>query len=216
MDDVLRVPRVVQASFLEATPAGASMPESEHPEVAFAGKSNVGKSSLLNALAQRKKLVRTSSTPGCTRALQRFRLQVSLTDATADEPGQMVTLDAVDLPGYGFAKRSKQERSAWGTLIEGYLEKREALVGAVIIIDVRRGFTEEDLALMEYVQALGRRTLIVATKCDKLSRNQQKPRLAELCRDGGARVIGFSAQTNWGFGAVWKAVTSMLPQSTAP
>src|SRR5690606_2282090 len=139
-------------------------------ELAFAGRSNVGKSSLLNHLMGRRNLVRTSSTPGCTR-------QISFYEVTSTD-GSLVTL--VDLPGYGYAKRSKTERYAWADLIEGYLLERPTLAVVSLLIDFRRGLEADDLDLLELLKDDSRvarpklSTLVVATKLDKVAQSQRK------------------------------------------
>src|SRR5262249_45081889 len=155
---------------------GGTLPPPVRAEIAFAGRSNVGKSSLINALVQRKGLVRTGATPGLTR-------QINIFEARAADSA---ILHFVDLPGYGFAKRSKAETAAWQSLIEGYLAARATLAVLVLIVDVRRGLEEDDQALIDFIdanQSVSRRpvqVLLVATKLDKLPRNAQKPAVEKL------------------------------------
>src|SRR5687768_10668543 len=125
---------IVDAQFLTTAMNAATLPPPLFAELAFAGRSNVGKSSLINSLAQRTKLARTSSTPGCTRGLNLFRLTLR----------GGAQLDFVDLPGYGYAQRSKDERKSWGPMIEGFLKKRVGLRGVVILVDERRGLESEE------------------------------------------------------------------------
>ena len=179
---------VLDARFVAAATAYDQLPAPMFAEVAFAGRSNVGKSSLINSLLARKKLVRTSSTPGCTRGIHVFRV---LLRGGAE-------LDLVDLPGYGYAKRSKAERRAWGDLIERFLEARPGLRAVVVIVDVRRGLEDDDAQLIEYLDHLGQRVLVVATKLDKLPASQRMPSLAALRADIGRPVFGYSAQTGDG------------------
>jgi GTP-binding protein len=155
--------------------------------VVFAGKSNVGKSSLLNALCGRRALARVSGTPGATRGINLFR--VELGDAV---------LHFIDLPGYGYAQRSKQERKAWGPMIESYLQKRAGIALCVVIVDVRRGVAEEDEQLLEFLDSLGHRSVVVATKLDKLAKAQRKPALLELGKRSGRTILGFSAESGEG------------------
>src|SRR5687767_5380631 len=155
--------QVLDAQFLASAPTPEAMPAPALAEIAFAGRSNVGKSSLINALVQRRKLVRTSSTPGCTRALQLFRALVR-----AGAAGAETEIDLVDLPGYGFAKVSKKERRSWGPLIEGYLRDRPSLRGVVILADARRGLEDDDRELIEFVTHVRRTPILVATKLDKM------------------------------------------------
>lgn len=192
--------RVLDAQFLAGAKARDQFPPPVIAEIAFAGRSNVGKSSLLNSLVQRKSLVRTSSTPGCTR-------QISWFSASSDDQS---LIHLVDLPGYGYAKRSKSERTLWGELIDGYLMARPTLRGVVLLIDVRRGLEEDDAELIRMIQSPSEisrpplELLIVATKIDKLSNAQRKPRLAELSREIGVPVIGYSADQHIGRIPLWR------------
>src|SRR5215475_3229804 len=131
--------RIVDARFVASVPAARLLPPPTGVEIAFAGRSNVGKSTLLNALLERKGLARTSSTPGCTRELVVF-------EAVAAD-GAVLTF--VDLPGYGYAKRSKAERASWAGLVEDYLLGRPSLAAVVVLLDVRRGMESDDADLLE-------------------------------------------------------------------
>jgi GTP-binding protein len=186
--------KIVDARFLASATALDQIPPPAFAEVGFAGRSNVGKSSLINALVERKKLVRTSSTPGCTRGINLFRIEV--------HGGG--TLDLVDLPGYGYAKRSKSERRAWGPLIEGFLEERPGLRAVVVIIDVRRGLEEDDRQLVEFLEHIGRKVIVVGTKLDKLPSSKRATALAALSKDAGTKVLGFSSETGEGRGDLWR------------
>ncbi len=189
---------VLQAEFLASAGDPSSFPPPALAEIAFAGRSNVGKSSMMNALMQRHGLVRTSSTPGCTRAVNVFR---AVTRGGLD-------LQLVDLPGYGFAKRSKSERITWGPLLETYLQQRPTLRAVIVLVDVRRGIEDDDRQLLEFC-ALDRpgnapvRTMVVATKLDLLSKSKRKPALEAIKKSAGTRVIGFSASDGDGRLEVW-------------
>ena len=187
---------IKQASFLLSVPDVRDLPAPTFAELVFSGKSNVGKSSLINALVGRQALARVSSTPGCTRGINLFRIEVG--DAL---------LHLVDLPGYGYAQRSKRERRAWGPMIEGYLRQRVGIRLVVVIVDVRRGLSEEDEQLLEFLDSLGHEALLVATKLDKLGKAQQKLALAALRRSTGREVYGFSAVTRVGHGALVDRLT---------
>lgn len=194
------------ARFLASADSVDRLPPASFTEIAFAGRSNVGKSSLINTLVSRKKLVRTSSTPGATRGLNLFRVEFE--DAV---------LDLVDLPGYGFAKRSKSERASWGPLIEGYLKKRANLRAVVVIVDVRRGLEEDDQELLDYLKHVKREAIVVATKLDKLPLSKRKVAAAQVSRDANIRVIGFSAETAEGREELWKrifAITKLRGEQT--
>jgi GTP-binding protein len=195
---------LVQAEFVGAI----ARPEDEQSlavtgaEVAFAGRSNVGKSSLINTLASRRGLVRVSATPGCTR-------QINFFQARARDDLNLVL---VDLPGYGFAKRSKAERGDWAALIERYLEKRAQLRALVLLVDSRRGLEEDDLELVKFVHAARKSRpiglVLVATKIDKLQASKRAAVLRNLRRglDGELAAVGFSSVTREGYEECWRAI----------
>ncbi len=174
-------------------------------EIAFAGRSNVGKSSLMNCLTGRRNLVRTSSTPGCTRQVSWFR-------TTSDDKS---IIDLVDLPGYGYAKRSKTERNHWANLIENYLMERPTLKGVVLLVDIRRGIEEDDLSLIEMLQQPARTSraplevVVVATKLDKLSSAARKTALFKLSQGAGLKVFGFSSVTAQGRVPLWRKLRTI-------
>jgi len=197
---------VTEARFLTSAQGVAQLPPPVFAEVAFAGKSNVGKSSLINTLAGRRKLVRVSNTPGCTRGLNLFRLELSQRAGDDGDEDRRATLDLVDLPGYGYAKRSKQERKGWGEMIEGFLAGRAGLRLVVLIVDVRRGLTDDDRQLLEFLAHLEREALLVATKLDKLPRSKRRPALAALGREAGVTALGFSSQDGEGKDPLWHAL----------
>jgi GTP-binding protein len=184
--------KILDASYVATATGVDGLPAPAFAEVAFAGRSNVGKSSLINCLVERRKLVRTSSTPGATRGISIFRVSMR------DGAGQDATLDLVDLPGYGFAKRSKAERKSWGPMIEGFLEHRVGLRGVVLLIDARRGANDDDTQLIEYLAHLRRPCVIVATKIDTLTKSERGPMLAKLAKDAGLKPIAASAETREG------------------
>lgn len=198
---------VLVAEFIAAATTAESLPAPALAEVAFAGRSNVGKSSMMNAVMQRKGLVRTSSTPGHTRSVNIFH-------ATTRE---QLDLHLVDLPGYGFAKRSKKERLDWGPLLEDYLRKRPTLRAVFVLIDVRRGIEDDDMQLLEFC-ALPRpgnaplATFIVATKIDLIPKAKRKPTLEAIKAAAGRRVIGFSAESHDGRAEVWIAIDRLVRQ----
>lgn len=195
------LPPIVDAKFLASAGPGSTLPAPTAAEVAFAGRSNVGKSSLMNALMNRRNLVRTSSTPGCTRA-------VNLFEARAQD-GLVVHL--VDLPGYGYAKRSKAEKTTWGPLLEGYLHGRASLRSVVVLVDVRRGLEEEERDLLEFLGEPAQVSrppldvLVVATKLDKLPSSQRKTAVAAIAK-AGVRVIGVSSETGEGKDDLWRRI----------
>jgi GTP-binding protein len=194
--------RVIAAEHVAQAASAAELPAPTGVEVAFAGRSNVGKSSLINCLVARKNLVRVSSTPGCTR-------RIGFYDARCAD-GARVTL--VDLPGYGYAKRSKTEREAWAGLIEQYLLGRVTLRVVVVIVDVRRGIEEAEADLLDLVRAPARvsrpalSAIVVATKLDKLPRAARKTELsgrpARVARPG----VGVSSVDGEGKDELWRRV----------
>lgn len=154
------------AEFILSATAPAHFPNTPFPEIAFAGRSNVGKSSLLNKLIRRRNLAHTSSTPGKTRQINFYRI---------DEKFQLV-----DLPGYGYAKVSKTEREAWRRLIEDYLLERDQLRLVVSLIDIRHEPTALDRDLLAWLESIGRRYAVVLTKADKVKKGMVEQRVAEL------------------------------------
>ena len=183
-----RVPVVVKDAVFEALAVDPkSWPAEDQPEIAFAGRSNVGKSSVINQLVQRRGLARASSTPGRTRGLVFFRVE------TQDAP----PLRFVDLPGYGYAKASKKERAAWRPMVESYVERRGALKLVVVLVDARRGLQPSDDELLEWLDSIDRPFVVVFTKLDQVPRNRRNlPR----------GVIGFSLLENLGTDDLWRAI----------
>jgi len=180
---------------------GGWRPEPVLPEVAFAGRSNVGKSSLLNRLVRRKAFARVSRTPGRTRELNFFRVN-----------DEMVL---VDLPGYGYAQVSKERKAEWKPLIEGYLSSSPTLRGVVQLLDVRREPSEDDLDMLDFLADLGAPTVVVVTKTDKLTRAAAAARVRELARTLGLeedQVIAFSAATGAGRDELAAAIRSLVGQ----
>ncbi len=183
-----KLPRITDARFVAGATDESQLPPPTGVELAFAGRSNVGKSSLMNHLMGRRNLVRTSSTPGCTRQISFF--EVSFTD------GSLITL--VDLPGYGYARRSKTERAMWAGLIEGYLLGRPTLSVVSLLIDFRRGLEADDLDLLKMLADEPRvarqpvQTLVVATKLDKVAAAQRKPAMLKVGKEAGRKVMPFS------------------------
>jgi GTP-binding protein len=172
------------------------------PEIAFAGRSNVGKSSLLNRLLNRRKLANTSKTPGKTRTLNYYLVNE--------------TLHFVDLPGYGYAKRGQQERRQWADLINRYLETRTSLRGILHLMDARHDPTAHDVELAVWLLQFGRPFLVVATKADKLPGSRQKSRLDRtrnlLSQLGEFDFVSFSAVSGQGRQAVWRWIRDVIEQ----
>ena len=181
--------------------AGGWRPDAGLPEIAFAGRSNVGKSSLLNRLVHRKKFARVSNTPGRTREINFFKVN-----------DQFVL---VDLPGYGYARVSKERRAEWQPLIESYLQGSRDLRGIVELIDVRHDPTDDDRRMLGFLADLGVPTIVVLTKIDKLTPAQRAARLTALASDLGLdddQLIPFSAVTGEGRNELAEAVEALLNQ----
>jgi len=203
--------KVISAA-LETSAAGAEgFPREDLPEVAFLGRSNVGKSSLLNKLAARRGLARTSASPGKTRLLHFFRLVVR--DDDAPDASRDRTLLFVDLPGYGYAQVSHAEREQWKTLIERYLAARPPLRVAVLLQDVRRDPADDETLLLAWLEERGVPSLVAITKTDKLPPMQRAKRLREIERAfalPAGRVVATSAEKGLGIGELWTAIAARL------
>lgn len=179
-------------------------PEDTLPEIAFVGKSNVGKSSLINSLLGRKSLARTSSAPGKTRTINWYEV---------DEK-----LFFVDLPGYGYAKVSKAEQLKWGKVIETYLHKRESLRLVLLLVDVRHAPGEGDQMMMDWLRHYGVPTLVVATKSDKIKRSQhekQKKIIREVLGIGKEDLLLYSSETKAGRDEVWSRIMGLTMKEDA-
>lgn len=172
------------------------LPDNQFPEIAFAGKSNVGKSSLINALVNRKALARTSATPGKTQTINFYNIN--------DE------LYLVDLPGYGYAKVSEQEKIKWGKLIERYLHNSKQLKAVFLLIDIRHEPSANDKIMYEWIVSQGYHPIIIATKLDKIKRSQVQKHI-KMVKQGldlvpGTIVIPFSSVTKQGRDEIWEYV----------
>jgi GTP-binding protein len=175
------------AEFVKSAVRPQHYPPAELPEVAFAGRSNVGKSSLINCLVQRKKLVRVSQTPGLTQTLNFFLINGSF--------------HLVDLPGYGYAKVPVSVQSQWGTMVESYLTTRRTLRGMVHIMDVRHPPTPDDLQLWHWIRDRGIPVVPVLTKADKISTNKRASHRAQAAASlsiDPAEIVMFSSTTRMG------------------
>ena len=191
---------MMDVEFLKSAFAESHYPPPDRPEIAFAGRSNVGKSSLINVLVNRKKMAKTSSTPGRTQALNYFLLNQRLY--------------LVDLPGYGFARVPLSVKKAWGKMVEIYLRMRPNLKAVVVILDIRRDLSSGDMALLNWLTHYNIRAVLVLTKADKLSRQGAGAR---------AKIIGkalkgftdedpviFSAKNRTGRDEIWKKINEVI------
>lgn len=172
------------------------LPQNTKPEIAFAGKSNVGKSSLINALMNRKSYARISATPGKTQTINFYNINEEIY--------------LVDLPGYGYAKVSEEEKQKWGQLIEKYLHGSSQLKAVFLLIDIRHDPSANDKMMYDWVVAQGYQPIIIATKLDKIKRSQIDKHL-KMLRTGlglvpGTRIIPFSAMTKQGRDEIWELV----------
>ena len=178
----------------------STLPETDVPQVAFAGKSNVGKSSLINALMNRKALARTSASPGKTQTINFYNVN----DA----------MYLVDLPGYGYAKVSQSVKEQWGKLIERYLKRSRQLKAVFLLVDIRHDPSANDKMMYDWIVHNGYQPIIIATKVDKLKRSQVQKHVKAL-KDGlnllpGTRVIPFSAETKQGREEIWELMDTLL------
>jgi GTP-binding protein len=188
--------RVLDARFVGSAAGPEGYPAGDLPEVAFVGRSNVGKSTLINALVARKGLAKTSGTPGKTRLINFFRVNDRM--------------HLVDLPGYGFAHVAKNEQRAWRHRIETYLRARDALKLVVVLVDIRHPLAESDRQMVEWLAHFGRPCLVVATKRDKLSRSRANDAARALGRETGQPVLSVSARKRDGLAGLWTTLREAL------
>ena len=178
-------------------------PESALPEVAFAGRSNVGKSSLLNALVRRKSFARVSRTPGRTREINFFRVNN--------------TFVLVDLPGYGYARISKTKKAEWRPMIESYLRRTTQLRGIVLLLDIRREPSEDDRAMLDFLAELGVPAIVALTKADKLTKTDARDAVAKISRMLALepdQVIQFSAHSGEGRVELLEAIIQLVEKAS--
>lgn len=192
--------KIISAEFIAAASEPFHYPEGNLPEVAFVGKSNVGKSSLINRLVQRKSLARTSRTPGRTQQIIFFNINNEIS--------------FVDLPGYGFAKVPQSVQKKWGPMVETYLKERSALKLVIFILDIRRDLSAEDVDLIRWLNFYCISHLFVLTKTDKLSRSQARMRKNAVIKSLGiqppADPVLFSAKTGEGKEKIWNAIKNIM------
>ncbi|QUO23515.1 YihA family ribosome biogenesis GTP-binding protein [Clostridiaceae bacterium Marseille-Q4143] len=180
----------------------SKLPENAFPEVAFAGKSNVGKSSLINGLLNRKSLARTSSQPGKTQTINFYKVNGDLY--------------LVDLPGYGYAKVSNEIKAKWGRMIENYLHGSKQLKAVFLLIDIRHEPSANDKDMYQWIVAQGYEPVIIATKLDKIKRSQVQKQI-KILKEGlkllpGTQLIPFSAETKQGRDEIWDVICSFVEE----
>ncbi len=178
----------------------STLPDNQLPEVAFAGKSNVGKSSLINALMMRKSLARTSAQPGKTQTINFYNINKEIY--------------LVDLPGYGYAKASEKEREAWGQMIERYLNTSDKLRAVFLLVDIRHAPSANDKQMFEWMAYVGYDPIVIATKLDKIKRSQIDKQLKIIRQGLGADketiIVPFSAETKQGRDIIWDFMDQVI------
>ena len=191
---------IKDCQFLISAVASSQYPDGQLPEIAFAGRSNVGKSSLINSMLNRKKLVKVSSNPGKTRTINFFMINEEFV--------------LVDLPGYGYAAVSKAEKLKWGTMIEEYLAKRINLKSVVLLVDIRHKPTADDKMMYDYLKHYKEKVIIVATKRDKISNNALGKNLKVIKESLGTNekdvLIPYSSENHSGREELWEEIMKSL------
>lgn len=182
----------------------SSLPDTGRPEIAFAGKSNVGKSSLINGLMNRKALARTSAQPGKTQTINFYNVNEEIY--------------LVDLPGYGYAKVSASEKEKWGKMIERYLHKSRSLKAVFLLVDIRHDPSANDKTMYDWIVHNGFEPIIIATKLDKIKRSQLSRQMKAI-KDGlklrpGTKIIPFSSQTKQGREEIWELIDTLVGKDT--
>ena len=194
--------KIISAEFMISAVSDKQYPSGVLPEIAFVGRSNVGKSSLINSLLNRKKLVKTSATPGKTQMINFFDVNHEFVLA--------------DLPGYGFAKVPKAVQKKWQALVEQYLTQRENLRTVVLIIDIRRKPTDLDLHMQEWLEEYGVNYILVATKADKLSQAEQSKQLKKIrqafLKDRDQELVAYSSKSQKGRKDLWKFLQKRIEE----
>jgi GTP-binding protein len=194
---------IKSAEFVTSAAKPSQYPPAILPEIAFAGRSNVGKSSLINTILNRKRLVKTSRTPGRTQLINFFEINKAFT--------------FVDLPGYGYAKVPASVKKSWGPMVETYLSTRKTLRGVVLIMDIRREQGRQELDFIDWLEYYSIPSILILTKTDKLSKTKQIKQRLSIEKDLGVDnndLILFSAKSRRGKDAVWDAVEQLIGHNT--
>ena len=194
--------KIISADFMISAVSKEQYPHGELPEIAFVGRSNVGKSSLINSMLNRKKLVKTSATPGKTQMINFFDINHQFVCA--------------DLPGYGFAKVPKAVQKKWQSLVEQYLMHRQNLRTVIFIVDIRRKPTDLDLHMQEWLEQYEIDYILVATKADKLSQAEQSKQLKQIrqafLKDGKQEMVAYSSKNQRGRKELWKLLQKRIEE----
>jgi GTP-binding protein len=183
--------RIVESKFIKSAVYSKDFPPSEKLDVAFVGKSNVGKSSMINTILNRKAIAKISSTPGKTRLINFFEIRYIL-----DEDGNDGLINFIDLPGYGYAKVSKTERDSWQKMVQGYFNKREQIRGVIVLIDIRHKADPKDMVMIEMLKDRNIPYKIAATKADKIPKSKVNNLLIKLAQQHGIKredLVAFSS-----------------------
>lgn len=192
--------KINQAEFLTSAVTQTQYPNDGFPEIALAGRSNVGKSSFINTLINRKNLARTSSKPGKTQTLNYYKLNDSFY--------------FVDVPGYGYAKVSKQERAKWGEMMDEYFQNRETLKAVILVCDIRHEPTDADVQMYDFLKHLDMSVIVVATKFDKVKNSERHKKIKQVKNtfelDADDILVPFSSETGEGKEEAWKAILKYL------
>ena len=194
---------IKSAEFVKSAVKPSQYPSAELPEIAFAGRSNVGKSSLINTILSRKRLVKTSRTPGRTQLINFFEINKAFA--------------FVDLPGYGYARVPASVKKSWGPMVETYLSTRKTLKGVVLIMDIRREQGRQELDFIDWLEYYSIPSILTLTKTDKLSKTKQIKQRLSIAKDLGVDnndLILFSAKTRLGKDSVWDAVEQLIGHHT--
>ena len=190
---------IKSAEFIKSAVKPSQYPAEELPEIAFVGRSNVGKSSLINTLVNRKRLVKTSSTPGRTQLINFFNINKAFT--------------FVDLPGYGYAKVPESVKKTWGPMVETYLSKRKTLKGVVLIMDIRRSPGLQELNFIDWLNYYFIQSIFILTKTDKISKTKQIKQhnlIAKILSVDNKNLILFSTKSRLGKDAVWDSIKRLI------
>lgn len=205
LNPIPSIMKITSAQFLTSATKPSQYPLSEMPEIAFVGRSNVGKSSLINTLVNRKRLAKTSSTPGRTQLINFFDINKQIC--------------FVDLPGYGYAKVPKSVKKEWGPMIETYLSTRKTLKGVVVIMDIRRDPGREEMNLINWLNHFSIASILVLTKQDKLSKSKQikqQNSIAQALAKNKNDLILYSAKSRQGRDTLWDAILSLVKIEADP